>query len=228
MRRLAILLALACITLAACRRPGPAGPGGGPIQTPGLSLDDPEPEPASEPPKQEKPKPPPVPELSKPKAPPPKSLAGFSFGQERKDAWKACSTKGTWKRYGKAWLCTKSLEDPGFEGSPALSFCADKVCAIGFAITPEASDYKTWAEAHDKIKKVFTDRYGAPTKSDDQVPEECKTDTFVDCLTAGKAKTEAQWLWDEGHKIVLRMSKKRQGEGPPAIRLVSMPTATSK
>ena len=228
MRRLALLLALACLTLAACRRPGPPGAAGGPVETSGLSLDDPEPEPESTPePTKEKKKPPPPKEPAKPKEPPPKSLAGFSFGQERKEAWKACTTKGTWKRYGKAWLCTKSLEDPGFKGSPALSFCADKVCAIGFAITPEASDYKAWAETHDKIKKVFTERYGAPTKTDEQIPEECKTDKFVECLTEGKAKTEAHWLWDE-HKIVLRMSKKQQGEGPPAIRLVSMPTAKSQ
>jgi hypothetical protein len=71
-------------------------------------------------------------------------------------------------------------------------------------------------------------RYGAATKSDEQIPDDCKGESFVACLDAGKARAEDLWQWEAGHKVVLRMSQKSSGEGPPAIRLISLPTRAAK
>lgn len=228
MQRLLTSFAFMCLAFAACRRPQPAG---GPVQVPpGLSLDEPESPPAEDDDDSDQAvttKPPPAPpKPSAPTVPPPTKMAGFNFGQSRADAWQACSKKGTWKRYGEHWLCTKPLVDPGFQGSPVLSFCDDKVCAIGFAIVPDSADYKTWSATFEKIRQILIGRYGAATKSEEQIPDDCKGENFVDCLDAGKARAESLWQWTAGHKVVLRMSQKSSGEGPPAIRLVSLPTAS--
>jgi hypothetical protein len=132
----------------------------------------------------------------------------------------ACTTRAVWRRVGTNYACTEPLEDTGFPGSPVLSFCDDRVCAIGIAVTPPASDFQSWNAAFTQLRAVLVARHGEPTSMDEQIPEECKGDKFVGCLDAGTAKRELTWKWDV-HVVTLRMSKKQSG-GPSAIRYVSM------
>ncbi len=134
----------------------------------------------------------------------------------------ACTVKGTWRRVKPNFACTKPVEDTGFGGSPVLSFCDDKLCAIGIAITPEATDFETWNQSFVKVRDVLVARHGEPTTSTETVPDECKNEKFVVCLESGTAEKELTWVWD-AHLVSLRMSKKKTSDGPPAIRLVSMP-----
>ena len=212
---------LLVLTLPACRRrlpPNHAGTAAMPAPTSA-----PEPEPDETEPEEEK-KPPPPPPPPKPASPPPSGEAGFAFGLSRKDAMNVCTTKAVWRREGQNYACTDAVEDPGFGGSPVLSFCDDRLCAIGVAIAPEATDWITWDQAFTKMRSVLVTRHGEPTTTNEQIPDDCKNAQFVSCLDSGRAQKELTWKWD-GHVVILRMSKKRSSDGPSAIRFVSMPRA---
>ena len=165
------------------------------------------------------PAPPPPP---KPTSPPPTAEGGFEFGLPRKKAFAACTTKHVWKRHGEHWSCTKPLEDMGFGTSPVLNFCDDVLCGVGMVVTVAESDWESWNKAFSAIRSRLVERHGQPTTSEEQIPPECRNEQFVECLKAGKASAEATWKWDEGHVVSIRMSKKKSGEGPAAIRFVSI------
>jgi hypothetical protein len=160
----------------------------------------------------------------KPTSPPPDGIAGFKFGQLKKDAQSACTLKGTWKRTKPNYTCSKPAEDPGLAGSPVISFCDDKVCAIGIAYTPDVPDFAAWDTAYTKMKDLLVQKHGEPTTNTDTVTDDCKNEKFVVCMESGTAEKEVSWQWDN-HVVTLRMSKKKTGDGPPAIRFVSMPKA---
>lgn len=212
------VVAVSLLPLGACRRPPPRQPA---LEETAAPIVPPKPPPEES---EEEDKPPPPPPPPKPTSPPPTGDAGFTFGQARKDAYKACTKKATWKRYEEYWSCTKPLEDPGFEGTPVLGFCDDVLCAIGYSLVPEETLFETWNAAYTKIREVLVARHGAPTTQSEQLPDDCKNEGFVECLTSGKARAEASWIWDEGHKVTLSMGPKKSGEGPVAIRVVSVPT----
>jgi len=175
-----------------------------------------------------KPEPPPEPTEPpappKPTSPPPEGAAGFKFGQSKKDAMATCTLKGTWKRAKPNYSCSKPAEDAGLEGPPVLSFCDDKVCAIGIAYTPDVPEFPAWDVAYTKMKDLLVSKHGEPTTAVDTVTDDCKNEKFVVCMEAGSAEKEVTWLWDN-HFVSLRMSKKKTGDGPPAIRFVSIPKA---
>lgn len=168
------------------------------------------------------PPPPPAPaELS---SPAPESEAGFRFGISRKDAFSLCTQSATWRRDGTNYACSKVVESPGFEGAPVLSFCSDKLCAIGIAVVPQAADFATWDQTFTQMRSALVAKHGEPTATTDEIPDDCKNDQFVACLTSGKAARELTWTWN-AHVVSLRMSKKKSGDGAPAIRFISRPTA---
>jgi hypothetical protein len=218
--RLAIAIAsLLLAALPACRRPPPMATGA-PMPAPKSSEpeeseEDEEPEPAPPPP----PSPP-----AKLTSPPPTSEAGFPFGISRKDAFSLCTQSATWRRDGTNYACSKVVESPGFEGAPVLSFCNDKLCALGIAVAPEAADYASWDQAFTQMRAALVAKHGEPTATTDNIPDDCKNDQFMQCLTSGKAERELTWTWDS-HVVSLRMSKKKSGDGAPAIRFISRPTA---
>lgn len=217
MRRLFFFLALVAGALPACRRPPP--PSAQPAFTPA-----PAPRTAEEPEAEPEPAEPAPPPPAKPSSPPPAGEAGFRFGLTRKEAMNACSTRAVWRREGTNYACTEALEDPGIAGSPVLSFCDDQLCAIGVAHVPEAGDWASWNQAFEKTREALVARHGAPTATSEQIPDDCKNDQFVQCLDAGRAHKEVSWQWDR-HLVSLRMSKKKSGDGPSAIRFVSIPKA---
>lgn len=182
-------------------------------------------EPKKEEEKPAEPEAPPAP--PKPTSPPPEGIAGFKFGQSKKDAQSACTMKGTWKRAKTNYTCSKAAEDPGLAGAPIVSFCDDKVCAIGIAYTPDVPDFAAWEAAYIKMKDLLVQKHGEPTTNTDTVTDDCKNDKFVVCMESGTAEKEVSWQWDN-HVVTLRMSKKKQGDGPPAIRFVSMPKAPAE
>ncbi len=217
--RLVLSLLVLIALLPACRRrqpPHQAGLEPAPVVTTEPEKAEPEPEE----PKQEPAAPAPAP--AAPTSPPPASEAGFSFGMAKRDAMNRCSVKGVWRRDGQNYACTLAPEDPGFEGSPVVSFCNDVVCAVGIAVTPSATDFATWDQTFGKMQAALVARHGEPTSKNDQIPDDCKNDSFVACLDDGRALRELSWQWDT-HVVTLRMSKRKSGDGPSAIRFVSMP-----
>jgi hypothetical protein len=211
--RVVLVCALMLAALPGCR-PRQA-PSWSPAWTPAQKAEEEE---ESEP---EPPPPPPPPEATKPTSPPPRAEAGFVFGQTRKQAMSSCTTRAVWRRVDGNYACTEPVESPGFEGSPVLSFCDDSLCAVGIAVTPPTTDFQSWDAAFARMRAVLVQRHGEPTRSDEQIPDECKSDKLVECLDSGAAKRELSWQWD-AHVVLLRMSRKHGG-GPSAIRFVSMP-----
>lgn len=179
-----------------------------------------------EPKKKEEPPPPAEPTGPvKPTSPPPDGVGGFKFGQPRKEAQAMCTAaKGKWKKTKQTYTCSKSPEDAGMDGGPVLSFCEEKLCAIGIAFTPDVPGFPAWDEIFTKVKTQLVAKHGEPTVSTDTVTEECKDDKFVVCMEANGVEKEATWQWDN-HTVSLRMSKKKVGDGPPAIRFTSVPKA---
>jgi hypothetical protein len=213
--RLLVFCALMVAALPACR---PRKQSSAPAWTPPRATAEPEEE---EEEAEARPPPSPAPPVETvPTSQPPVGEAGFVFGQTRKQAMAACTTRAVWRRVGSNYACTEPIEDPGFEGSPVVSFCDDRVCAVGIALTPATSDFRSWDAAFANVRGVLVSRHGEPTTTDEQIPEACKNDGFVACLDGGTAKRELSWKWDV-HVVVLRMSKKQDG-GPSAIRFVSM------
>lgn len=177
-----------------------------------------EPKKKEEPPPPEEPKGPP-----KPTSPAPDGIGGFKFGQVRKEAQAMCTAaKGKWKKTKQTYTCSKSPEEAGIEGSPVLSFCEDKLCAIGIAFTPDVPEFPAWEAIFVKVKDGLVAKHGEPTIANDTVTEECKNEKFVVCMEVNGVEKEATWQWDN-HTVSLRMSKKKVGDGPPAIRLTSVP-----
>jgi hypothetical protein len=168
--------------------------------------------------------PPPPP---KPTSPPPEGIAGFKFGQPRKEAQATCTLKGTWKRTKPNYTCTKPAQEAGLPGPAVVSFCDEKVCAIGIAYTPDVPDFATWETAFVAMKDLLVSQHGEPTTSTDTVTDDCKNEKFVVCMESGASEREVSWQWDN-HVVTLRMSKKKSGDGPPAIRFVSMTKAPAE
>jgi hypothetical protein len=216
MRIVPVLVCL-LVALPACRRPKPTTTGM-PAPTPTHS----EPEPEDDEPAPAPPAPPPPP--AKPTSPAPTAEAGFAFGLSHRDSMNLCSTKATWRREGTNYACTAAVESPGFDGTPVLSFCDDRLCAIGIALTPSAPDWQAWDQTFTKMRDALIAKHGAPVTVADQIPDDCKNEKFQQCLEQGKAERELSWTWDT-HVTSLRMSRKKSGEGPAAIRFVSKLTA---
>jgi hypothetical protein len=179
-----------------------------------------------EPKKKEEPPPPAEPAGPvKPTSPPPDGIGGFKFGQARKEAQAMCTAaKGKWKKTKQTYTCSKAPEDAGLEGAPVLSFCEEKLCAIGIAYTPDVPEFPAWDAIYTKVKDSLVSKHGEPTVNSDTVTEECKNEKFVVCMEVNGVEKEVSWQWDT-HTVSLRMSKKKVGDGPPAIRLTSVPKA---
>jgi hypothetical protein len=159
----------------------------------------------------------------KPTSPPPDGVGGFKFGQARKEAQAMCTAaKGKWKKTKQTYTCSKPPEDAGLDGPTVLSFCEDKVCAIGIAFTPDVPEFPAWDAIYVKVKDQLVAKHGEPTVNTDTVTEECKNEKFVVCMEVNGVEKEVNWQWDN-HTVSLRMSKKKVGDGPPAIRLTSVP-----
>jgi hypothetical protein len=195
--RIVPLLVCLLVALPACRRQKPMTTGM-PAPTPTRSA----PEPEEDEPEPAPPAPPPAPAMN------------------------LCSTKATWRREGTNYACTAVIESPGFDGTPVLSFCNDSLCAIGIAVTPSAPDWQTWDQSFTKMRDALIAKHGQPVTVADQIPDDCKNEKFQQCLEQGKAERELSWTWDT-HVTSLRMSRKKSGEGPAAIRFVSKPTVAA-
>ncbi|MBX3130707.1 MAG: hypothetical protein KF718_28575 [Polyangiaceae bacterium] len=204
--------------LVSCRPPPPPAP------LPHKPLfDEPEPEPEAEPApsKPETPPPPPT-----PTSPPPDAEAGFAFGLPRREAMNLCTKKFVWRRHGEHHACTKPVQDPGLPGSPVLSFCGDTLCAVGVAHTPTSRAWTAWSEPFEAMRARLIERHGEPTSVTDELAEDCKSERLVECLESKTTKRELIWKWDS-HVIRLTMGLKTSGEGPAAIRFVSMRTGAA-
>lgn len=175
-----------------------------------------EPEPAEE----KKPEPPPPP--PEPTSPPPEDGLGYKFGATKNESMRKCSKKGTWSKKGGNYGCSRGLESANIEGKPVLSFCDEKLCAVGTAIVVEGTDFAAWNARFEELKAELVKAHGPPTIESLNIGDECKSDKFVSCLDEGKASAEVTWKWKTGHRVSLTMAKKASGEGPSAIRFVSL------
>jgi hypothetical protein len=220
MRSWILLGGLVLVALPACRRPPPMA-----TSTPPPPAKTSEPE-AEEEQQTEEPAPAPPPPPTKPTSPAPAGEAGFQFGLSRKESFSLCTSKATWRRDGQNYACSAVVESPGFDGAPVLSFCSDKLCAIGIAVTPAAPDYQTWDQTFIKMRDALVAKHGEPTTLSDKIPDDCRNEKFQECLTSGKAERELTWTWD-AHVVSLRMSKKKSGDGSPAIRFISRQVASA-
>jgi hypothetical protein len=177
----------------------------------------------TEPEPEEMPKPPPAPPPPpEPTSPPPTEALGFELGQGKEAAMRRCSKLGTWGKRGASYTCSRALKGASIEAKPLLSFCGEKLCAAGAAITIEAPDFESWNARFTELKAALVALHGAPTVDVVTVPDSCKNDTFVKCLDDGTANLEATWTWKAGHRVSLTMSKKKTDDGPSAIRFVSV------
>lgn len=163
------------------------------------------------------PPPPPV-----PTSPPPVEELGFAFGKTKTQTMGACTKRGTWSKRDGNYHCSKAPEGAQFPGKPVLSFCGDALCAIGLVVVVDGNDYASWNARFMEMKQALVDKHGPPTVDTQNVGAECQNEEFVKCLDEGKASAEATWSWKEGHRLSLTMSKKKSGEGPSAIRFVSI------
>jgi hypothetical protein len=218
MHKSIVALSLILAGLPACRRR--------PAKQPDAVAEFTQPAPAgqeekwTEPEPQKAPEPPPPP--PEPTSPPPEQGLGFTFGLARDQTVRECSHRGSWSKKAGVYYCSRTPDESLFKGKPALSFCDDKLCAVGVAIEVETRDWEAWNARYQEMKKALIELHGPPTVENENVPEECKKDDVVKCLDDGSASAEATWNWKQGHRVSLTMSKKKSGEGPSAIRFVSI------
>ncbi|MBK8999985.1 MAG: hypothetical protein IPM35_30070 [Myxococcales bacterium] len=107
-------------------------------------------------------------------------------------------------------------------GKPVLSFCDEKLCAVGVAVVVEGADFAAWNAKLEELKAALVALHGAPTVESSNLANTCKNDTLVTCLNDGSATAEVTWKWKQGHRVSLTMSRKTSREGPSAIRFVSI------
>jgi len=220
MRSVIVVMSLLVAATPACRRRPPQQQNAAAAFTapapPGEEEKWTEPEPKDEPP----PPPPPPPE---PTSPPPEDALGFTFGQTKTEAMRRCSRRGNWSKRDGNYHCSRPLEGVSVSGKPVLSFCnGDELCAVGTVLVVETSDWAAWSARFEELKQALVALHGAPTVDTLNVGDECKNESFLKCLDEGTASAEATWKWKAGHRVSLTMSKKKSGEGPSAIRLVSV------
>jgi hypothetical protein len=222
MRSVIVVMSLLIAMSPACRRRPPqqqnaAAAFTAPAQ-PGEEEKWTEPEPEDEPPP-----PPPPPPPPEPTSPPPEEALGFTFGQSRNQSMRKCSRQGAWGKRDGNYYCSRALDGASVPGKPVLSFCEDdKLCAVGVVVVVDTSDWAAWNARFEELKQALVALHGAPTVDAVNVGEDCKNEGFVKCLDEGTASAEATWKWKQGHRVSLTMSKKKSGEGPSAIRLVSI------
>jgi len=222
MRRVIVALLLAAFVFPACRRKPAKAPSAAEAFTapppPGEEEKWTEPEPEKEAPP---PEPPPPPE---PTSPPPEHALGFTFGETKTQTMRHCTKRGTWGKKQGNYYCSRAVDGAEFPGKPILSFCGDDptLCAVGVAIEVDTSDWAAWSARFEEMKQALVTAHGAPTVDTQTVDEACKGDEFVKCLDDGTASLEATWKWKQGHRVSLTMSKKKSGDGPSAIRFVSI------
>lgn len=176
-----------------------------------------EPEPKEEP----KPEPPPPP--PEPTSPPPEEGLGYKFGQSKTAVMQKCTQRGTWKKQGSSYTCSRPVKGVAFEGKPLLNFCdGDQLCAVGVAIVVEGGDFAAWNARFEELKQALVALHGPPTVEAVNVGDACKNETFLKCLDEGTASAELTWKWKQGHRVSLTMAKKKGDGGPSAIRFVSV------
>ncbi|MBK9001673.1 MAG: hypothetical protein IPM35_38620 [Myxococcales bacterium] len=175
---------------------------------------------APEPKEEPKPEPPPPP--PEPTSPPPEEGLGYNFGQDKNATMLKCTKRGTWGKRGGAYTCSRPVDGAAIPGKPVLSFCDEKLCAVGVAVVVETPDHAAWSARFEEMKAALVAKHGAPTVDAITVPDTCKNETFVKCLDDGSANAEATWNWKDGHRVTLTMSKKKSDDGPSAIRFVSI------
>ena len=224
MRKTFLVLSLALVAPIGCRPPAKPQPAdNSAFNSPAPAGQEEKwtvPEPKEEPKPAE---PPPPPE---PTSPPPEAALGYTFGLNKQKTISACSQRGDWSKKGESYGCSKPLKEALFPGKPVLSFCDDKLCAVGVAVVVETPTYEAWNTRFEEMKKALVDLHGAPTVETTTVTDACKNDTFVKCMDDGTANTELTWKWKQGHRVSLTMGKKKSGEGPSAIRFVSIVEST--
>ncbi len=220
---LAPTLAVAVMVAPACRPPARAPTSSVAEFTapaaPGKEEKWAEPEPKKE---EEKPKPAEPPPSPDPTSPPPDGGLGYTFGESKNKAVGICSQRGAWSKKGNTYVCSKPTEGAIFTGKPVLSFCDEKLCAVGVAVVVETGDYEAWKKRWDEMKKILVDLHGPPGVDVTNIDEKCQNEGFSKCLDDGTASAEATWHWKEGHRVSLTMGKKKSGEGPSAIRFAAI------
>ena len=105
-----------------------------------------------------------------------------------------------WSATASGWECSGTPAAVGFDSKVALQFCGQKLCQLHvIAGTTPTSSVR---ERFDKWRGKLDEKYGTPTRSEIQVPDECAQD-FVGCIKTGRAVAKVEWRWHGGRSILL-------------------------
>jgi TPR repeat protein len=126
-------------------------------------------------------------------------VAGFRLGSTRPDVVSKCRAAGRvvdTTASGGAVVCSGSAEPIGFDAVVRIDFCAGKACSVSVIrsrTSAEATD-TAWLQAFDSLRAKLADKYGAPSRDEEKIPDECRTEV-VPCLREGRATHFAGWTW---------------------------------
>jgi TPR repeat protein len=126
-------------------------------------------------------------------------VAGFRFGSARGEVIAKCraaSREVDATARGGAVICLGPAAPIGFEAVVRVDFCGGKACAIRVLRGRSAteSDDSTWLQVFDSLRSKLTDKYGSPSRDEEKVPDECRSDV-VPCLRDERATHFVEWTW---------------------------------
>lgn len=130
----------------------------------------------------------------------PEGAVGFAFGISADDAGAVCSKAG--HSWDEALTTCSALPSPvGFEGIARAGFCEARLCRVELVFPTDPAEMMGVLA---KLRVALGERYGRPTRSKVQVPQECrKRSTFASCLARGEAVIEVLWSWSDKHAVFL-------------------------
>jgi hypothetical protein len=145
----------------------------------------------------------------------PRVAAGFRFGMSEGAAERVCAGTGRTFRSGDGFhACDGAPPGVAQANSVELKFDTRGLWSIDVVLPASAQ----WKRSFVQLREGIVKRYGAPVRTNDEVPERCAPEAeAAGCAERGEIKVSTEWQWPDGGRLVLRIPPV---PGPLAIRLL--------
>jgi hypothetical protein len=136
---------------------------------------------------------------------PPVGAGGFDFGMSDSAARDRCTKAGhNYQPVSPSQaICDGVPVEVGVPATAQIQTCAGAVCVV--ALDLKLGPNEDVAHSVIRWRNALTDKYGAPTSSESDVPSNCDVDiaALSACVTGGRAKIRVTWEWSSGHRVSL-------------------------